>query len=162
MRTDFVLISVLHRFVRQLQEGTLSATGVSEDHLAELENRTIPKGWWIRNILVQIPTDEIRELTADNPEPGIRRWSGVHITSGTNDQWVEGARNTHTETARLRHELRRWLEDLARKHRDAWIKEDYLEPAQEKFGDMVTENLLNEVWRAADLPPECKAHGRRT
>ena len=103
---DFTLSTVLHRFLKQLQDGELLASGNWESDLATLENREIRLSWWTRDILVQLGKGDIRELTIEHPRLGVRRWSGVHVRSGGSLEHPETDRTTQAGKARLRAELR--------------------------------------------------------
>lgn len=157
----FTLTSVLHRFLKQLQDGALLATGNWEGDLATLENRPIRPNWWTKDILVQLGKDEIRELTIEHPRVGVRRWSGVHARSGSSLKHPETERTTQAGKAHLRAELRSWLEAVSLERRDRWLKKDYFKAAQVRFEDKLSRNLFNEIWKHAVLPEECKAPGRR-
>jgi hypothetical protein len=67
----------------------------------------------------------------------------------------------HTFLARLRTDVRRWLQQEARARGTSWQKKHYRSAARTRFGDRVTDNLFNEVWRAADLPEALRRPGLR-
>jgi hypothetical protein len=63
--------------------------------------------------------------------------------------------------AKLRADLRRWLEREALARGPSWYKSDYREAARSEFGDLVTDNLFDEVWRFAELPGALREPGLR-
>jgi hypothetical protein len=67
----------------------------------------------------------------------------------------------HASLARLRSDLRRWLQREARARGMSWQKKHYCSAARTRFGDRVTNNLFNEVWRSADLPEGLRRPGLR-
>jgi hypothetical protein len=67
----------------------------------------------------------------------------------------------HASLAKLRADLRRWLQREARRRGRTWQKKHYCDAARRKFGDRVTNNLFNEVWRSADLPEGLRRPGLR-
>jgi hypothetical protein len=67
----------------------------------------------------------------------------------------------HRSLAKLRGDLRRWLEQEAAARGRSWYKQDYYTAARAEFGDHVTENLFKEVWRSADLPESLRRPGLR-
>jgi hypothetical protein len=67
----------------------------------------------------------------------------------------------HASLAKLRRDLRRWLEREAAARGRSWYKRRYLEAARSKYGTRVTDNLFREVWRLADLPRTLREPGLR-
>ena len=67
----------------------------------------------------------------------------------------------HASLAKLRSDLRRWLQREARARGMSWQKKHYCNAARARFGDRLTNNLFNEVWRAADLPQALRRPGLR-
>ena len=67
----------------------------------------------------------------------------------------------HRSLAKLRTELRRWLQQEARARGQSWQKKHYCAAARTRFGDRLTNNLFNEVWRSADLPEALRRPGLR-
>jgi hypothetical protein len=67
----------------------------------------------------------------------------------------------HRSLAKLRTELRRWLQREAQSRGTSWQKKLYCDAARTLFGDRVTNNLFNEVWRSADLPESLRRPGLR-
>jgi hypothetical protein len=67
----------------------------------------------------------------------------------------------HALLARLRTALRRWLQREAHSRGMSWRKKHYCSAARIRFGDRVTNNLFNEVWRSADLPEGLRRPGLR-
>ena len=67
----------------------------------------------------------------------------------------------YSSLARLRADVRRWLQREARVRGPRWQKKHYRDGARAKFGDRVTDNLFNEVWRSADLPEALRRPGLR-
>ena len=67
----------------------------------------------------------------------------------------------HRSVAKLRTELRRWLQQEARARGQSWQKKHYCTAARTRFGDRLTNNLFNEVWRSADLPQAWRRPGLR-
>jgi hypothetical protein len=70
-------------------------------------------------------------------------------------------RREHRSLARLRTELRRWLQREAQSRGISWQKKHYCDAARARFGDRMTNNLFNEVWRSADLPQALRRPGLR-
>ena len=75
-------------------------------------------------------------------------------------QRVEEPR-AHRSLARLRNELRRWLQQEARARGQSWQKKHYCTAARARFDDRLTNNLFNEVWRSAALPEALRRPGLR-
>lgn len=71
---------------------------------------------------------------------------------------------SQSEKAKLRRRLKDFLErETGIDPPRARTKAEWLGSARQEFGaDAVTENLFEEVWREADLPPMWRAPGRRT
>ena len=67
----------------------------------------------------------------------------------------------HRSLAKLRTELRRWLQREAQSRGMSWQKKHYCSAARTRFGDRLTNNLFNEVWRSADLPEALRRPGLR-
>jgi len=67
----------------------------------------------------------------------------------------------HGSLPKLRTELRRWLQREAQSRGTSWQKKHYCDAARILFGDRVTNNLFNEVWRSADLPGALRRPGLR-
>ena len=67
----------------------------------------------------------------------------------------------HRSLAKLRTDLRRWLQHEARVRGTSWQKKHYCSAARIRFGDRLTNNLFNEVWRFADLPEALRRPGLR-
>jgi hypothetical protein len=67
----------------------------------------------------------------------------------------------HRSLAKLRTELRRWLQQEARARGQSWQKKHYCTAARARFGDQLTNNLFNEVWRSANLPQALRRPGLR-
>jgi hypothetical protein len=65
---------------------------------------------------------------------------------------------SQSDKARLRRRVRAFLEAGSR----ANTKADWRVLAGQVFGDAATDNLFEEVWRDADLPPAWRFPGRRT
>ena len=67
----------------------------------------------------------------------------------------------HTSLAKLRVDLRRWLEEKAAEQSSTWCKKDYLTAARKEVDAEVTDNLFKEVWRSAKLPAALRKPGLR-
>jgi hypothetical protein len=67
----------------------------------------------------------------------------------------------HALLATLRADVRRWLQQEARARGQSWQKKHYCTAARTRFGDRLTNNLFNEVWRSANLPQALRRPGLR-
>jgi hypothetical protein len=67
----------------------------------------------------------------------------------------------HRSLAKLRTEVRRWLQREARARGQSWQKKHYCSAARARFDHRLTNNLFNEVWRSANLPEALRRPGLR-
>jgi hypothetical protein len=70
---------------------------------------------------------------------------------------------SQSEKAKLRRRVKEFLGEQAEiEPPRAQTKADWRHLVRQEFGDAVTDNLFDAVWRQADLPPAWRAPGRRT
>jgi hypothetical protein len=141
----------------KLSAGSLQATGFECPVGLDDERRLIRAEWW----------DKLKPDFAASEANGA---GGLHVVdirvqesparapSGFAEEYVSGG---HGFLAKLRTELRRWLQREARARGTSWQKKHYCSAARTRFGDRVTDNLFSEVWRSADLPEALRRPGLR-
>jgi hypothetical protein len=141
----------------KLTAGSLQATGYECPVGLDDERRLIRAEWW----------DKLKPDFAASEANGA---GGLHVVdirvqesparspSGSAEEYVSGG---HGSLAKLRADVRRWLQREARVRGTSWQKKHYRSAARTRFGDRVTDNLFNEVWRSADLPEALRRPGLR-
>ena len=132
-----------------------------------------------------VATGEVCPPALD-PEPQIipgRRWQDLKPDFEASEATGQGlrivkirveiARSSHARAAgeseprdqaslaKLRADLRRWLEAKASRRQSTWCKRNYLNAAREEVDAEVTDNLFKEVWRSAKLPRDLRKPGLR-
>jgi hypothetical protein len=145
----------------KLTAGSLQATGFEFPVDLDDERRLIRAAWW-------------EKLDPDFDASEAKGPGGLHLVDirvqETPPAWAgladpkpgeQGVLGGQVSLAKLRADIRRWLEGEARTRGTSWQKKHYFEAACAKFGDRVTNNLFNEVWRATDLPEELRRPGLR-
>ncbi len=66
----------------------------------------------------------------------------------------------HAETAKLRGELKTWIEESTRvEGAERLTKADFLQQAREEVDPQITKHLFNEVWRTAEIPADFRKAG---
>jgi hypothetical protein len=145
----------------QATAGSLQATGFEAPVGLDDERRLIRAEWW-------------EKLKPDFVASEAKGAGGLHVvdirvqesqparTGSARPSPAEGyVLEAHVSLAKLRADLRRWLEQEARVRGTAWQKKHYCGAARTTFGDRVTDNLFNEVWRSAELPDALRRPGLR-
>jgi hypothetical protein len=149
------------QLLARLTAGSLQATGLVCPVDLYAERRLIPAARWqtlepdfraseakgpggLQIIDIQIEESQLAPLRSSHPSS-----VGQHVP------------REHAPLARLRADLRRWLEREARIRGRSWQKKHYCDAARTQFGDRVTNNLFNEVWRSAVLPQGLRRPGLR-
>jgi hypothetical protein len=144
-------------FLAKLTAGSLQASGMIWPIGLNARRRTIPPGRW-HMLTPDFATSEaaggglrivdirVQETAARSRSPRRPR---------VDEPWGHGS------LARLRTELRRWLQQEARERGQSWQKKHYCAAARARFGDRLTNNLFNEVWRWAALPEALRRPGLR-
>lgn len=144
-------------FLAKLTGGSLQASGMLWPKGLTPRRRPIPRTRW-QDLEPDFATSEasggglrvvdIRVQEASSPSRAARR-------RRKDEPWA------HRSLARLRAELRRWLQQEAQARGQSWQKKHYFDAARTRFGDRLTNNLFNEVWRFADLPEALRRPGLR-
>ena len=70
--------------------------------------------------------------------------------------------HSHSTKAKLRAELKEWLELRAKDEGAGWTKKQYLTAARKELDPLITDNLFIETWRAANLPNALREPGVRS
>ena len=147
-------------FLDKLITGSLVATGFVWPMGLNPKRQVIPAPRW-RKLEPDFKASEatggglrIVEIRVEKSQPTRTRSS--HPSPA--DEQVP---REHVSLARLRAQLRGWLQREARARGRSWYKRQYCEAARKKYGDRVTDNLFNEVWRSADLPGALREPGLR-
>jgi hypothetical protein len=145
-------------FLAKLTAGSLQASGMVWPIGLNARRRTIPAGRW--HMLTP-------DFAASEATGGGLRIVDIRV------QEAQPARSRpprprradelreHRSLAKLRTELRRWLQQEARAWGQSWQKKHYCSAARARFGDRLTNNLFNEVWRSANLPQALRRPGLR-
>jgi len=147
--------------VAKLTAGSLQATGFECPVGLDDERRLIRAEWWER-------------LKPDFAASEAKGAGGLHVVD-VRVQESQPARtcyshrsaadermpSEHALLATLRTDVRRWLQQEARVRGTSWQKKHYCSTARARFGDRVTDNLFNEIWRSADLPEALRRPGLR-
>ena len=147
-------------FVAKLTAGSLQASGLVWPIGLNAKRQTIPAARWhklepdfaaseatgggLRVVDIRIQEAQQARTRSSHPSPTSERMP-----------------REHASLARLRTELRRWLQREAQSRGMSWQKKHYCSAARTRFGDRVTNNLFNEVWRSADLPEALRRPGLR-
>jgi hypothetical protein len=144
-------------FLAKLTAGSLQASGLVWPIGLNARRRTIPAARW-HMLTPDFTTSEatgggLRIVDIRVQEAPARRRS-------PRPQRVDEPR-TYRSLAKLRTELRRWLQQEARARGPRWQKKHYCAVARARFGDQLTNNLFNEVWRSANLPQALRRPGLR-
>jgi hypothetical protein len=141
-------------FLAKLTAGSLQASGLVWPIGLNARRRTIPAARW-HQLEPDFAASEatggglrIVEIRVQEAQPARARSSRPRRVPGA-----------HASLARLRTELRRWLQREALSRGMSWQKKHYFDAAHACFGDRVTNNLFNEVWRSADLPESLRRPG---
>ena len=144
-------------FLAKLTAGSLQASGMIWPIGLNARRRTIPAGRWP----TLTPDFKTSEATGGGLRiVDIRVQEAPARSRSAGPQRVEEPR-AHHSLARLRTELRRWLQHEARARGQSWQKKHYCTAARARFGDRLTNNLFNEVWRSANLPQALRRPGLR-
>ena len=147
-------------FLAKLTAGSLRASGFVWPIGLNARRRTIPAERWHQlepDFAASEATGEglrIVDIRVQESQPARTRSSRPSLTN-------ERMPREHASLARLRTELRRWLQREAQSRGTSWQKKHYCTAARTSFGDRVTNNLFNEVWRSADLPEGLRRPGLR-
>jgi hypothetical protein len=143
-------------FLAKLTAGALQASGMIWPIGLNARRRTIPAARWPM-LTPDFTTSEatggglrIVDIRVREAQPARARSSRPRRVPGA-----------HASLAKLRTGLRRWLQREAHSRGMSWQKKHYRTAARTEFGDRVTNNLFNEVWRAADLPEALRRPGLR-
>jgi len=145
-------------FLAKLTAGSLQASGMTWPIGLKARRRTIPAARWPM-LTPDFKTSEasggglrIVDIRVQEAQPPRSRSSRPCRA----DELRE-----HRSLAKLRTELRRWLQHEARARGLSWQKKHYGAAARAMFGDRLTNNLFNEVWRSAALPEALRRPGLR-
>jgi len=144
-------------FLAKLAAGSLQASGLVWPISLNAKRRTIPAARW--HMLTP-------DFTTSEATGGGLRIVDIRVqetparSRSPRPQRVEEPR-AHRSLAKLRTELRRWLQQEARARGQSWQKKHYCTAARARFGDRLTNNLFNEVWRSAALPEALRRPGLR-
>jgi hypothetical protein len=144
-------------FLAKLTAGSLQASGVVWPKGLTPRRRAIPRTRW---------QDLEPDFAASEASDGGLRVVDVRVQEASarsrspRAQRVEEPR-AHRSLASLRAALRRWLQQEAQARGQSWQKKHYFDAALARFGDRVTNNLFNEVWRSATLPEALRRPGLR-
>jgi hypothetical protein len=147
--------------VAKLTAGSLQATGFACPVGLDDERRPIRAEWWER-LKPDFAASEAKgagglhvvDVRVQESQPARTRYS--HRSAAD-----EHMPSEHALLATLRADVRRWLQQEARARGTSWQKKHYCSAARSKFGDRVTDNLFNEIWRSADLPEALRRPGLR-
>jgi hypothetical protein len=147
-------------FLAKLTAGSLRASGLVWPIGLNAKRRAIPAARWhklepdfaaseatgggLRIVEIRVQESQHTRVRSSHPSPADQ-----HVLRG------------HASLAKLRTELRRWLQREAQSRGMSWQKKHYCSAARTRFGDRVTNNLFNEVWRSADLPEALRRPGLR-
>jgi hypothetical protein len=147
--------------VAKLTAASLQATGFEGLVGLDDERRLIRAEWW-------------EKLKPDFAASEAKGPGGLHVVDirvqesqpartgsarpGPAGEYASGG---HVSLTKLRADVRRWLQREARRRGTSWQKKHYCGAARTRFGDRVTDNLFNEVWRSADLPEALRRPGLR-
>jgi hypothetical protein len=159
-RYDWLKRRLEAEFLDKLITGSLMATGSVWPIDLDAKRRVIPATRW-RTLEPDFAASEatggglrIVEIRVGQAQP--KRTRSSHPRPA--DQPVP---REHASLARLRTAVRRWLQREAQTRGRSWYKRQYCEAARKQYGDRVTDNLFNEVWRSADLPGALREPGLR-
>ena len=147
-------------FLAKLTAGSLQASGLVWPIGLNARRRTIPAARW--HMLT--PDFTASEATGGGlriVEIRVQESRPARTRSSRPSPADEHVPREHASLARLRTELRRWLQREAQSRGMSWQKKHYCSAARTRFGDRVTNNLFNEVWRSADLPEGLRRPGLR-
>jgi hypothetical protein len=147
-------------FLDKLITGSLVATGFVWPIGLNPKRRAIPATRWHK----LEPDFEASEATGGGlriVEIRVEQSQPTRTRSSHPSPANEHVPREHASLARLRRALRRWLQREAQARGRSWYKRQYCEAARKKYGDRVTDNLFNEVWRLADLPGALREPGLR-
>jgi len=146
-------------FLDKLITGSLAATGFVWPMGLNPKRRAIPATRWHK----LEPDFKASEATGGGLRiVEIRVQESQHRTRSSHPSPAnEQVPREHASLARLRTELRRWLQREASVRGTSWQKKHYCGAARTRFGSRVTNNLFDEVWRLADLPEALRRPGLR-
>jgi hypothetical protein len=144
--------------VAKLAAGSLQATGLEPPVGLDDEPRFIQAEWWDK-LEVDFAASEARR--AGGPHVVDIRVRATQLPLSQRNPADTYVFAEHVSLARLRANVRRWLEQEARAHGTSWQKKHYCSAARTRFGERVTDNLFNEVWRSAHLPEALRRPGLR-
>jgi hypothetical protein len=145
-------------FLAKLAAGSLQASGLVWPIGLNAKRRTIPAARWpmltpdFANSEATGGGLRIVDIRVQEAQPARSRPPRPHRADAPRE---------HRSLAKLRTELRRWLQREARARGMSWQKKHYCSAARTRFGDRLTNNLFNEVWRSADLPQALRRPGLR-
>jgi hypothetical protein len=147
-------------FLAKLTAGSLQASGLVWPIGLNARRQTIPAARWhklepdfaaseatgggLRVVDIRIQEAQQARTRSSHPSPTSERMP-----------------REYASLAKLRTELRRWLQREAQSRGMNWQKKHYCSAARTRFGDRVTDNLFKEVWRSADLPEALRRPGLR-
>ena len=140
-------------FRDKLIAGTLVATGELHPVRLDPERVVIPRRRW----------QELQpDFAALKATGGGLRIVNIEVAPSSDPRAADASvPRAQASLAKLRADLRRWLEREALARGPSWYKSDYREAARSEFGDLVTDNLFDEVWRFAELPGALREPGLR-
>jgi hypothetical protein len=144
-------------FLAKLTAGSLQASGMIWPIGLNPRRRTVPAERW--NLLT--PDFATSQATGGGLRIVDVRVQEAPARSRSPRRLRVDEPRAHRSLARLRNELRRWLQQEAQARGQSWQKKHYFDAARARFGDRLTNNLFNEVWRSADLPEALRRPGVR-
>jgi hypothetical protein len=147
-------------FLEKLTAGSLQASGFVWPKSLNAKRRLVPAVRW-HELKPDFAASEATgggglRVVDIRIEAHQARTRSSHSTSTS-----ERMPREHASLARLRTELRRWLQREAQSRGMSWQKKHYCSAARIRFGNRITNNLFNEVWRSADLPEALRQPGLR-
>ena len=147
-------------FLAKLTAGSLQASGLIYPVGLDAERQLIPAARWPK----LEPDFAASEATGGGlrvVEIRVQESQHIRVHSSHPSRADQHVPREHASLARLRTDLRGWLQREARARGMSWQKKHYCSAARTRFGDRVTNNLFNEVWRSADLPEGLRRPGLR-
>ena len=147
--------------VAKLTAGSLQATGFECPVGLDDERRLIRAEWW-ETLEPNFAASEAKGVGGMHVVD-IRVQTSKPVRTRSPRQIPPDAHvlSEHALLVRLRTEVRSWLQQEARARGTRWQKKHYCSAARSRFGDRVTDNLFNDVWRSADLPEALRRPGLR-
>jgi hypothetical protein len=144
----------------KLTAGSLQASGLVWPIGLNARRRTIPAARW-HTLEPDFAASEATGGGLRIIDIRVQASQPAHTRSSHPSRADKHVPREHASVARLRSDLRRWLQREARARGMSWQKKHYCSAARTRFGDRVTNNLFNEVWRSADLPEGLRRPGLR-